>query len=42
MSEAQNPFFITHDNQITIIPLTHVNIPFKMEKYNDDLFCSEC
>ena len=25
MSEAQNPFFITHDNQITIIQLTHVN-----------------
>lgn len=42
MGRAQIPFFVTLDNQITLIQLIHVNIPFKMKKYNDNYFCNDC
>ena len=32
MSKAQNPFYVTHSNQITLIQLAHVTILFKMRK----------
>ena len=42
MGRAQIPFFVTLDNQITLIQLIHVNRPYKMKKYNDNYFCNDC
>ena len=31
-SKAQNPFYVTHSNQITLLQQAHVTIPLKMKK----------